>query len=184
MIWSVVENKSCSLSPSLPACVSPSSMLSEIRLNKLHASSMAATSLISYTCLITVVRSHFLFHTQPSAAEQASVGLNTDIIHTWSKRGKNGHPCMFILVFKQSYALCECVRDVRGCVRVSLSLRLRRVEGSLPWIPPRSLFQFTLSVSGNRIISLQNKRFIHTLQNVRTISQVLLKVEGNLSHTK
>lgn len=91
---------------------------------------------------------------------------------------------MFILVFKHSYALRECVRGVRGCVRVCLSLRLRRVEESLPWIPPRSLFQFTVSVSGNRIISLRNKRFIYTLQNVRTILQVLLQVEEDFSQTK
>lgn len=64
-------------------------MVSEIGLNKLHASAMAAKSLISYTCLITVVRSHFLFHMQPSRVEQASVssehGPNSHLIKTVQK---------------------------------------------------------------------------------------------------
>ncbi len=62
---------SLSLSLSHPLSLSP--MVSEIRLNKLHASAMAAKSLISYTCLITVVGSHFLFDMQPSRVKQASV---------------------------------------------------------------------------------------------------------------
>lgn len=77
------------LSFPLSVYLSPSSMVSEIGLNKLHASAMAAKSLISYTCLITVVGSHFLFHMQPSRVEQASVssehGPNSHLIKTVQK---------------------------------------------------------------------------------------------------
>lgn len=66
-----VLSHSLSLSPTL----SLSPMHSDIRLNKLHASAMAAKSLISYTCLITVVGSHFLFHIQPSRVKQTSTGF-------------------------------------------------------------------------------------------------------------
>lgn len=62
--------------------LSPLAMLSDIRLNKLHASAMAAKSLISYTCLITVVGSHFLFDMQPSRVKQTRAS---------SERGPNSH---------------------------------------------------------------------------------------------
>lgn len=126
---------------------------------------MAAKSLISYTCLITVVRSHFLFHMQPSRVKQAGAGSehgpDSHLIKTMQKR-----PPLYV------YFLCSTIVILYKCVFLCVCLCVlfimrRKCAQSPPQHPAHTLFQRLLlslhsqtqHISGNITVYAQIKLF-------------------------